>query len=360
MRKGFALLLIAVTLMVVLVAVGCGSSSTTGAAGDDSPEAILAAAIAASDNLKSATGSFEFTMSFDVDTSQMSEEEMGMAQAFTDQPTKVSGTFAASTEPQAADVTIALDMAGETTDLGAKIVEDKVWIGLLDQWYETPPELQDSMQQSSAQDAKAAEMMDLMSELGIDPVTWLKDAKVAGEEKIDGTAVYRLTGSPDVAKMMTDVIGLMQSEEFMALVDPSGTMGESTGLGDIMPTADELQETQTQLADVFKDFVVELWIAKDTSLLHKASIVAHIVPPADQAAGMNAIDFSLTVSLQNINKPVTVQAPASALPYTELEKAMQENPEMFGPFMGIMGGGMTGGSGGAGFDTGIQEPVFSN
>jgi hypothetical protein len=347
MRRWSALILVAITLMVVLVAVGCGSSSTTGAAGDDSPEAILAAAIAASEDMKSATGNFEFTVSFDVDTSQMSEEALA---TLTSEPIKVSGTFASATEPQAAEFAVSSDMGGQTMDVSGKMVENKLWICLLDQWYEAPPELQETLEQSSAQQAKTTEMTNLMKELGVDPVTWLKDAKVVGDEEIDGVDVYHLTGSPDVAKMMADIIGLMQSEEFMALVAPTETAGESMGIEEMIPSADELQEMQTQIAEVFKDFVVELWIAKDTSLLHKVAVAAHIVPPAEEAAGMgmNAIDFAITMSMQNINEPVDIQAPASALPYTDLEKAMQDNPEMFEPFMGLMGGAM-GGYGSAGY-----------
>jgi hypothetical protein len=355
MRRGSVLLLIAITLMVALVAVGCGESGAS-LAGDDSPQGILAAAIAASENMTSATGDFEFTMSFDVDTSQMSEEEQAMAGAFLDEPTKVTGTFSSSNAPLAADITVALAMGGESMDVGLKIVGDESWISLLDQWYEAPPELKEAMGEYSEPEAKTAEIMSLMNELGIDPVTWLKDPKLAGEEKIDGTAVYHLTGSPDMAKLMTDGLALMSSEEFMALVDPTGEMGESTGLEEMMPGADELQEAQTQMADMLKNFTIDLWIAKDTSLVHKVAVAAHIVPPAEEGMdmGMSAVDFAVTISLKSINEPVTVEAPASALPYADLEKALEENPEMFmGPFMGLMSGAM-GGYGTGGFE---ETPV---
>ncbi len=355
MRRGSVLLLIAIMLMVVLAAVGCGGSSAS-MAGDDSPQGILAAALAASENMNSATGDFEFTMSFDVDTSQMSDEEREMAGAFLDEPITVAGSFATSSEPLAADLSIALNMAGETMDVGLKLVGEDAWISLLDQWYEAPPELKEAMGESSTQETKAADVMALMNELGIDPVTWLKDAKLAGEEEIDGTAVYHLTGAPDMAKVMTDGLALMSSEEFMTLMDPTGAMGESLGMEEMMPSADELQEVQNQMTDMFKDFVIDVWIAKDTSLVHKVAVAAHIVPPAEEGMdmGMSAVDFAVTMSLHDINESVTVAPPASALPYTDLEKALEENPEMFmGPFMGLMSGAM-GGYGGAGFE---MEPA---
>jgi hypothetical protein len=112
---------------------------------------------------------------------------------------------------------------------------------------------------------------------------------------------------------------------------------------EIMPSPDELQEMQTQIAAMFEDFTVELWTEKATSMLRKLVVVAHMTPPpGEDADGMNAIDLIATVTLDNLNQPVMVEAPVSALPYSELEKAMQENPDMFlGPLGGVMGGMQT-------------------
>ena len=129
-------------------------------------------------------------------------------------------------------------------------------------------------------------------------------------------------------------------------------MGDSMGLEEMMPGADELQEVQNQMTDMFKDFAIDVWIAKDTSLVHKVSVTAHIVPPAEEGMdmGMSAVDLAVTMSLRNINEPAAIAPPASALPYTDLEKALEENPEMFlGPFMGLMSGAI-GGYGTGGFE----------
>ncbi len=358
MRRGSVLLLIAIMLMLLVGAVGCGDDSNASLApGDDSPEAILAAAIASAETMTSAAGTFDFEMSYDVDTSGMPEEML----PYLSEPTTMSGTFAFANDPQAIDLSLTMGSGGQTTQMGLKSIDKQVWISLLEQWYEGPPDIGEMMGESSFDEAKIAEIMNLVKELGVDPVTWLKDLRLVGEETLDGVAVYHLAGAPDVAKMMADVIGLMQSEEFMALIDPTGTMGDSAGTGELipsMPSADELQEMQSQIADVFKDFTVDLWIAKEGQALRKAAMVAHITPPTgEEAAGFNAMDLSVTVSLQQLNEPVTVQPPASALPYSELEKAMEENPEMFmGPLMGLSGAGL-----GYGDETvttsGVAQPI---
>lgn len=334
MRRGSILLVIAVMLMVLAGAVGCGSASDViPAAGEGSPEAILAAAIAGGETMTSAGGSFDVTIKLDADTSGMPEEML----AFFREPMKISGTFASGTEPQVADLSLSLTMGGETMDIGIKLIDNKMWMHLLDQWYETPPDMQQSMAETSFDEAQIAEMLRLTKELGVDPVTWFKGLILVGEETINGVATHHLSGTPDLAKMLADVIGLMESKEFMALIDPSGAMMGSLEEGMFLISADELQEAQDQISQMFEDLKVDAWIAKDDNTLRKADVAGHMSPPeGEELEGLNAVDFSIRLFLTGVNQPVTVQPPASALSYEMLEKALMENPEMFlGPFMGL-------------------------
>jgi hypothetical protein len=336
MRRSSAVLLIIVALMLVIGAAGCGEASKASLAGDDqSPQAILAAAVAASETMTGAAGTFDVTLSFDADTSQMPEE----AKAFLEEPIAVSGTFGYADEPRAGDFTVALSMAGESMDVGVKLIENKFWLSMLDQWYEAPAEMEQMMGQSFDQQTQLDEMKALLDELGVDPVTWFKDLRLVGKETLDGADVYHLSGSPDMAKMMTDVLGLMESEEFMGLVDPSGSITGSLGMGELMPSADELQEMQTQLTEMFKEFTIDLWVGTDDSMLRKAAIDLKLMPPAgEETDGFNGIAMQASVSLDG-GDTVKVEPPASALPFSDLEKSMQENPELFfGSLMGLFGG----------------------
>ncbi len=344
MRRLLVSVLVVTALMVVLGVAGCGGSSQTAGlspadSSDLSPEAILTAAMAASEGMDSARGSFEFTMSFDIDTSQLPEEALGLM----GQPMTLAGTFAYGYDPQAVEFALSADLFGQAMDVGMKLLEDKAWFRFLDQWYEAPEEMQGLMGDPAAQETQAAELLKMLSDAGIDPMTWMKDLRVVGEEALDGIAVYHLAASPDIAKMMTDLITLMQSEQFMGLLDPSGSTGDLMGAGMLMPGTEELQQMQDELASMFEELTADLWIAKEDSVPRKAAVGARMVPPAgEDAAGVNAIDLAATVLLQEVNQPVTVDPPASALPWSEFEKAMQENPGMFmGGLMGALGGTAT-------------------
>ncbi|OFW61641.1 MAG: hypothetical protein A2133_04660 [Actinobacteria bacterium RBG_16_64_13] len=336
MRRSSAIIVLLAILVLLVGAVGCGDKSTAGPAGDNpTPAELLTAIVSQSANMTSATGSFDVAITIDADTSKMSEEEKAMLGS----PIQVSGTFASGNEPLGAEANISMSLAGQTMQVGFKTTGDKTWFALAGQWYETPPDMQFMAGQDVQTEDKSAEIMQLITDLGVDPLTWMPDLKIAGEETIDGAATYHLTGTPDVVKIIADAIGLMQSKELMALIDPSGSMSGMMESGTMLPRPDELQEMQTQVAEMFKDMALDLWVDKATSLPRKMAVTANITPPpGEDADGLNSIGFTLTILLQNLNQPVTVEAPASALPFTEFEKALQENPALLGPLSGALGG----------------------
>ena len=374
MRRYSAILILIVAVALILGAVGCGSSQQAGASqpaqgGAQTPQAVMTGAILAADNMTGASGSFDVTVTLTADASKAPAE----MKAFVTNPIKISGTFAGADKPEAADVTLSMQLGGQTIDAALKSSGGKSWLQFGGQWYELPADLLGTGGAASTTSTSQPSMADitkLLSDLGIDPTSWIKDLTMVGEEKIDGAAAYHLKGTPDVAKMMTDVIQLMKSPEFTKLMNPSGATTGSTdtasagaGLGSIIPSPDELQKMQTQIAEAFKNFTVEAWVDKAESFLRKATITAHLTPPAGQdSGGVSAVDVSATFSLKNFNQPVSVQAPASSLPITDLEKAIQANPAMLGPLSGLMGlvAGMGTGSAGSQLDTTTTITATSN
>ena len=369
-RISIFLLLILVGVLVVGVA-ACGSSepaaaqtpATGSSAGNaPAPDQILGSTLKAGQTLKSSSGSFDLSLKLDVDTSKLPDQEKSLLT----NPITLTGTFAGADSPQAVQADVTLGLAGQTMKLALKDSGDKSWVQLNNQWYETPPELQQTAQDSASQ-AQAGDMMKLITDLGVDPATWLTGATVVGQETLDNVVTYHIKGTPDVAKMVTDMVGVMKSPEFQKMMtsttEASGTTG-GLSLGSMMPSADSLQQMQNELTDLFKNVSVEFWIGKDDSLPRKVSVTAHIVPPAGQnTQGVNSIDLTMNISLQNLNQPVTVQAPESPLPYADLEKAFQDNPEqLLGPIgsllQGLMGSlGAMEGTGETGATTGSTGTV---
>lgn len=332
MRKLNWYVLLCLGLVLMFGAVACGSASQeNAAAAGGSPQDLLTGAMERAGNTTNTAGSFEVSLAFDVDSSQVPEEVYSLLE----KPMTISGSFAQAQDSRAIELAFSLSLAGESMELGVKGLEDKFWVHILDQWYEAPAEMMEGVQLSHDQQ-QTEEILALMSELGVDPSAWLPDLQVA-EEELDGENVYRLTGHPDVTKIMTDVLGLMENEEFMNLVDPNASMTEASGANTLLSDPEEIQEIQQVMTEVFKDPELDLWITGEDYELRKAVVSGRLVPPPEEAEGLEAIDLTATLLFDKYDQPVKVEAPTSFLPFSELEKAMQENPEQFlGPFQSLM------------------------
>ena len=335
MRKLSFCALLSLCLLVLLGAVACGSASNEqAAAASATPQAVLTSMMEKTEKISSATGSFDVSLAFDLDSSQV-PAEVG---ALLTKPMAISGSFAQAQESKALELALKLSIGGEEMKVGLKSLGDKFWVSMLDQWYEAPAEMVQGAQLSSFDQEKGQQILDLAKELGVDPLTWFPDLKLS-DEKLGSENVHHLSGHPDVAKIMADALGLMQSKEFMALLDPSGSLTGVMGMGELLPGPEELQKMQGTAGQLFKDLSLDLWVTKDGSEMRKAVVKGRIVPPAEEAEGLNAIDLTVTVLLDKYNQPVKVEAPGSALPFSELQKAMQENPEKFlGPLQPLMMG----------------------
>ncbi len=193
-------------------------------------------------------------------------------------------------------------------DIGLRLVGDKAWVRFMDQWYEGPPEIQQALGDPSGQNSKTTDVQQLLGDLGVDPATWMTGLRLVGEETLDGVDAYHLAATPDITKMMTDLMKLLQSGELTKLLDATGSAGALGGASPSLPAAGELQDMQKQLESMFQDLAVDLWIAKDGFAMLKLTAGARMTPPPGQdAAGLNAIRLSATVSLQDINEPVALR-----------------------------------------------------
>lgn len=333
-RLSIALLFVA--LLSLFAAVGCGTASQTAApAGADlsTPEGILEAASAASEKMNSATGSFDMAVSLDTDTATLPAGQ----QALMGGPIKVAGTFAAGMDPMAAEFALDLSAGGQDMSLGMKMVDEKIYLNIGGQWYEAPAEMMPQAMGAGGEKPDQAAVEGMLQKAGIDPATWMKDLRLVGEETVDGTLCYHVAGAPDVAKLMGDLFKLIQSGSLTGLMGQTGTDSSLMDPAALLPPEKELQGMVDQVGSMFEDLTFDVWVAKDTLLFEKAALNARMVPPAgEDAAGVNAVTLSATVSLDP-GASVKVAAPPSAKPWDELQKDLMNNPGLFGPFMGGLG-----------------------
>lgn len=345
MRKILASTLISALMIVAVVVtvftVGCGTAAQSAALAQPAPataQGILTQALASSGNITSGTGEFNVSVTIDADAAKLPAG----SQALLGQPITLSGTFAFSDNPEAAEATINASFAGQTIPLGLKAVDDKVWIQFMGQWYETPADMLGAgTTGTTAKEADVAGILQALTTAGVDPTTWMTNLTLVGEDSIDGTPTYHLSGTVDTNKLMADVMKLMQDKTIQGMLPSvgSGMMG-TTGSSITMPSQQDLQGLQSQLGPMFKNVTVDMWITKDTYQFRQVQLGASIVPPAGQdVQGINSITLKATLSMAPATAPVTVTPPADAKPFSELEKSLGGLQSLFS---GALSGGMMG------------------
>jgi len=133
--------------------------------------------------------------------------------------------------------------------------------------------------------------------------------EVVGSEKVKGVDCYVLQLTPEVAQLLQTTGG-----------------GFAGGVPGAPPIPEEL------LQEVFSDFTVKQWIAKDTYFLMKAEIdsVMQLTSEFWEYLGEEAemgeeaqmsIDSTLSFLAYNYNQPVTIEVPQEAL--EEIEAPME-------------------------------------
>ena len=138
---------------------------------------------------------------------------------------------------------------------------------------------------------------------------------VVGTEEVAGVDTYHIAINVDVTKMITDLSKMMQSP------DVSDALGGATGdLGAAeMPSDDDLAEIESAV----KQASLDVWSQTDTFYPRKMAVSAEIVPPADEANGLESMKISMEIVYETVNEPVTVEAPTDAKPWKDLQPALE-------------------------------------
>jgi hypothetical protein len=335
-RYSLFLLIVLLALAVGLGAVACDSGGSAG----KTPQQLLTAAATAQKAAASRSGTYEIDLTLKADASQTTQTtaEGDITAALLGQPIKVTGTFAGQESPMLADATLNVGLMGINVAAGLRALGDKMWMDLLGQWYEIPA---DQLQQAgitSVADLQKT-VKDATTEANLDITTWVKDLKTVGDETVADTQVTHLSGTIDFQKMITDSIALMQNPKIAALL-ASSSSAASTNTGVTVPDAASIAQSVATLQQVFKTATVDMWVAKSDSTMRKITLNLDLVIPTEMGlTGLSGGTVVATINLDAAGKAVTVAAPESAKPFSDLEKDMQSNPILSGFVSGFLGGG---------------------
>jgi hypothetical protein len=206
------------------------------------------------------------------------------------------------------DMTLALQGAGQNLTAGLVSTGDKGFVRFQAQTYAITPQIfaqfKKGYEQAQSQ-AKSGQSHSLAS-LGIDPRSWLTNARNAGDAKVGDTDTIRITGGVNLPKLLDDVNTLLTKTKQLG-----GSAASS------IPQQLTPQE-KTQATKAVKSFAVDFYTGKDDKILRRMVLALGLQIPQSSTSAGGPATLRLDVQLLDVNQSQSINAPAGAKPFSQL------------------------------------------
>lgn len=163
----------------------------------------------------------------------------------------------------------------------------------------------------STKGGKASTETSLLSSLGIQPLKWLNDPRVVGQQTVSGTATTHVSAKVDVAGLLKDMNTLIANASKLGVPDAGKVKSEIT------------PAEQAKIAAAVKSPSFDVWIGNSDKTLRKLTI-AVTVPVSGELrtllSGLSSVHVTLTVQYSDLNQPQTITAPTNVQPYKQFQE----------------------------------------
>jgi hypothetical protein len=276
---------------VVLVA--CGGSS-------DDPNKLLKETFSGGHKVKSGK------LNLSVDVSAQGVQNLS-------QPVKIAltGPFQSQGQNQLPnfDLNLTFSGGGQSFSAGAVSTGGKGYLKFQGQAYEVPANILNQFKQGfqqAQQRNKGNANESAFKRLGLNPLDWLKDPKVEGDEDVGGTSTKHITADVDVPKFVTDLNTLLKN---------ASSLGASnTGQ---LPSNITAQQQQ-QIQQAVKQAKVQVWTGADDKTLRKLQVDLGI-----SGSGGRSGNLTFTLEIDDLNQSQTINPPPNAKPFSDLTQQLQ-------------------------------------
>jgi hypothetical protein len=312
--------------LVLLVALACalGLAACGGGGDDDDVDSVLAQTFGEPKEV----GSGRLDLNVRIDAA-------GVGQFTAPVGLRLSGPFQSGEEREVPrfDFQLGVDSGRQNLTAGAVSTGDKGFLRLQGQAYAVSDQLFAEFKRSYTEQAKRGDGGGALSfkALGVDPRRWLRDARIAGNEKAGGADAIHITSAVDVPRFLEDLNKILSRPELA-----QGTGGR----------ARELSEAdRRRIARAVRSARVDVWTGEEDKILRRLNLDVTLDPrragAGDDAPRQGRVRFDLVVGA--VNEDQRIEAPANAKPLEELLGQLGG-----GQIPGLGGGGSGSGSGGTG------------
>ena len=209
---------------------------------------------------------------------------------------------------------------GQTISSGVLTTGDRVFVKFQDVYYEQPAAQVRKTNASIARRGKQSGQS--LSELGLDPRSWIAEAKDEGDANAAGADTRHVSGTLDVEQLMRNI---------NAFVGKSASALGSGGKSSPRLTSTDIHE----LAKAVKNPSFDVYVGKNDGTIRRVSgRIEFCVPEADRAGlgGLTGGSIVFSVELRNVNGNQKIEAPANSRPLSKLTNSL-------GGALGALGGG---------------------
>ena len=209
------------------------------------------------------------------------------------------------------DLKIGTDGGGQTVTTGFLSTGDRAFVKFQDIYYEQPAA---QVAQANRAIAQNKDKRGSLRALGLDPRSWLSEAKVEGDEEIAGVQTRHVSGKLDVEAVMRNL---------NAFVRKSGsTLGGATGQTPPKPLS---EDDIRKVAEVVRDPTFHVYVGKEDDIIRRvAGKIEFDVPEEsrDSLGGIQSGAIEFEVEFSKVNGDQQIEAPANPRPLSDLTTSL--------------------------------------
>ncbi len=227
------------------------------------------------------------------------------------------------------ELKVGTDGGGQTVTTGFLSTGDRAFVKFQDVYYEQPASQVAKANRSIAQNK---DERGSLKGLGLDPRSWLGEAKDEGEEEVGGVKTRHVSGTLDVEAVMRNLNQFVRKS--------GGALGDATGQTAPKPLS---EEDIRKVADVVKDPTFNIYVGEEDDIIRRvAGKIQFDVPEANRESlgGIESGSFEFEVEFTDVNGDQTIEAPAHARPIESLTRSLGGTPGL-GGVVTEEGGGST-------------------
>jgi len=209
------------------------------------------------------------------------------------------------------ELKVGTDGGGQTITTGFLSTGDRAFVKFQDVYYEQP----------ASQVAKANRSLSenkgkrgSLRSLGLDPRSWLGEAKDEGEEEIGGVTTRHVSGTLDVEAVMRNLNRFVRRS--------GAALGDATGQA---PPAPLSAEDIRKVAEVIRDPTFQVYVGEDDDIIRRVAGKIDFDVPEESRQDLGGIEagaIEFQVQFDDVNGDQEIEAPTRARPLSALTESL--------------------------------------